>query len=82
MENTIGMVVVACRATSTSVEDVAKITSTFSRTSSAASSRSLSTTSAQRKSMTMFLALEIAKIAKAGPQCLHPVRGCGSSPET
>jgi hypothetical protein len=28
------------------------------------------------------LALEIAKIAKAGPQCLHPVRGCGSSPET
>jgi hypothetical protein len=44
VENTIGIVVVACRATSTSVEDVAKMTSTFSRTSSAASSRSLSDT--------------------------------------
>ena len=53
--NTMGIVLVACRAGSTSVEEIAKMTSTFMRTSSAASSGSWSTVSAQRNSMTMFL---------------------------
>ena len=52
---TMGMFRVACRAASTSVEEVAKITSTFRRTSSAASSRICAAPSAQRNSMTTFL---------------------------
>ena len=49
--NTMGIVFVACRAGSTSVEEVAKIISTFERASSPASSCSSSTRSAQRNSM-------------------------------
>ncbi len=49
-----GIALVACRATSTSVDEGAKITSTFMRTSSVASSGSWSIVSVQRNSMTMF----------------------------
>src|SRR5262245_66322295 len=52
---TIGIVLVACLARSVSVEEVAKITSTFKRTNSAAASCSCSTVSALRNSMTRFL---------------------------
>src|SRR4029453_3457668 len=55
MSEPIGIVFVACRARSVSVEDSAKITSTFMRTNSAAASCSCSTVSAQRNSMTRFL---------------------------
>src|SRR5262249_47087143 len=54
-ENTIGIVLVACRAGSTKVEELAKMTSTFMRTNSAASSGSWSTLSAQRNSIRMSL---------------------------
>jgi hypothetical protein len=50
----IGTVFVACRARSTSVEDVAKITAALLATSSAAASCSLSTESAKRASMIRF----------------------------
>ena len=53
--NTMGIVFVACWAGSTSVEEVAKIMSTFDWASSPASPCSWSTVSAQRNSMRMFL---------------------------
>ena len=76
------MVVVACRATSTSVEDVAKMTSTFSRDQLGRKLAEPVHHFCPAEVDDNVLALEIAKIAKAGPQCLHPVRGGGSSPET
>src|SRR6516162_10411032 len=56
-EKTIGIVCVACRAGSTRVDELAKMTSTGSRTRPAASAGSSSTLSAHRNSITIFLPL-------------------------
>ena len=55
VEKTIGIVLVACLARSVSVEEGAKIMSTFTRTNSAAASCSCSTVTARRNSMVRFL---------------------------
>jgi hypothetical protein len=77
-----GIVCVACRVGSTSVEDGAKITLTLLRTSSAASPGNSSTVSAHIVSMTMFLAaFDVAKIAQSAAKHLHAIRGSGGGPE-
>ena len=76
-----GIVLVARRAGSTMVEDMARITSTFIRTSWAASSGSCSTLSTQRNSKDNILALDVTEVAQAPLQRLHPARLCRSGPE-
>lgn len=70
--NTMGIVLVARRAGSTSVEEEAKMTSTSRRTNSAASSDSWSAVSAHRKLNDNVLAFDIAEFAQAGPQRVEP----------
>jgi hypothetical protein len=69
--NTIGIVLVARRAASTSVDDEAKMTSTFMRTSSAASSGSWSNPFRPSPLDDDVIPLDVAEVTQARPQCLY-----------
>ena len=76
-----GIVWVACRAGSTSVEDGAKITLTFLRTSSAASGRQLIDRFRPHRLHDDVFAVDIAKVAQSGAKHLDAAGGSGSGPK-